>query len=66
MNEIFKESETMEGLNKSELKEFLSLANKDLHFIFDETLYEQIDGVTMRSPTGSILAYAFLVYEENK
>ena len=64
MNELFEESETVEGLNKSEFKEFLSLATKDLHFIFDGTLYEQIDVVTMCYPSGSKLAYAFLVYQE--
>ena len=32
---IFKEFETVEGLNKSEFKEVLSLATKDSQFIFD-------------------------------
>ena len=36
-NELFKESETVEGLSKTEFKELLSLATKDSHFIFDET-----------------------------
>ena len=45
--EFFKESETAEGLSKTEFKELLSLATKDLHFIFDGTLYKQIDGVAM-------------------
>ena len=43
-NEVFKESETVEGLSKTEFKELLSLATKDSHFIFGETLYKQIDG----------------------
>ena len=34
-NELFKESETVEGLSKSEFKELLSPATKDSHFIFD-------------------------------
>ena len=33
-NELFKESETVEGLIKTEFKELLSLATKDSHFIF--------------------------------
>ena len=33
-NEPFQEAETVESLSKSELKEFLPLATKDLHFIF--------------------------------
>ena len=63
-NELFKESETIEGLSKTEFKELLSLATKDSHFIFDGTLYKQIDGVAMGSPLGPTLANAFLVYHE--
>ena len=63
-NERFKESETVEGLRKTEFKELLSLATKDSHSIFDVTLYKQIDGVTMGSRLGLTLANAFLVYHE--
>ena len=49
-NELFKESETVEGLSKTDLKELLSLATKDSYFIFDGTLYKQIDGVAMTPP----------------
>ena len=63
-NELFKESETVESLSKTDFKELLSLATKDSHFIFDGTLYKQIDGVAMGSPLGPTLANAFLVYHE--
>ena len=56
-NELFKESETVEGLSKTEFKELLSLATKDLHFIFDGTLYKQINGVAMGSPLGPTLFF---------
>ena len=46
-NELFKESETVKV--KLEFKELSSLATKDSHFIFDGTLYKQIDGVAMGS-----------------
>ena len=49
-NELFKESETVEGLSKTVFKELLSLATKDSHFIFDGTLYKRIDVATMGSP----------------
>ena len=39
-NELFKESETVEGLSKTDFKELLSLATKDSHLIFDGTLYK--------------------------
>ena len=63
-NELFKKSETVEGLSKTEFKELLPLANKNLHFIVDGTFYKQIDGVGMGSPLGPTLANAFLVYHE--
>ena len=43
-NEPFQETETVEGLSKSEFQVLLSLATKYLHFIFDGTLYKQKDG----------------------
>ena len=49
-NEHFKESETIEGLSKTEFKELLSLATKYSHFIFDRTLYKQINSVAMGPP----------------
>ena len=49
-NELFKESKTIEGLTRAEFKELLSLATKDSHFIFDDTLYKQTDGGAMGSP----------------
>ena len=61
---LFTESETVESLNRTEFKELLSLGTKDSHFIFDVTLYKQIDSVAMGSPLGPTLANAFLVYHE--
>ena len=49
-NELFKESETVEGLSKTEFIELLSLPTKDSHFFFDGTFYKQIDGVAMSPP----------------
>ena len=61
---IFNECDTVEGLNKSEFKELLSLATKESYFIFNELLYKQIDGVAMGSPLGPTLANAFLCFYE--
>ena len=63
-NELFKEPETAVGLSKTEFKELLSMATKESHFLFDGTLYKQIDGMAMDSPLGSTLANAFLVYHQ--
>ena len=45
-------------------KELFSVATKDSHFVFDETLYKQIDDVAMGSPLGPTLANDFLAYHE--
>ena len=49
-NELCQESETIDGLSKTEFKEILSLATKDSHFICNGTLYKQIDGGAMGPP----------------
>ena len=61
-NELFKEPQTVEDVSKSDFKEFLSLATKNLDFIFHRTLYKQIDGVSVSFPLGITLTNAFLVY----
>ena len=63
-NGRFKESETVEGLSKTEFKGLLPLVTKDSHFIFDGKLYKQIDVLAMDSPLGPTLVCAFLVYHE--
>ena len=65
-NELFKESETVERLNKSEFKELLYLATKDSHFSFARTLFKQIDDVAMVSPWALIWLMPFLdCHEKN-
>ena len=63
---ICDQNDSIEGLNKSEFKELLSLATKESYFIFNEILYKQIDGVAMGSPLGPTLANAFLCFYEKK
>ena len=59
-NNLFKNSNIVHGLNKSEFNDLLSLAIKELYFIFNNILYKQIDGVAIGSPLGPSLANAFL------
>ena len=40
------------------------MTTKGLHFIFDGTLYKQIDGVAMGSPLGPSLSNVFLSYHK--
>ena len=64
INQLFENTDTVEGFTKSELKQLLSLATKESYFIFNGLLYKQIDGVAMGSPLGPSLANAFLSYHE--
>ena len=63
---IYDQNDSVEGLNKSEFKELLSLATKESYFIFNQFLYKQIDGVAMGSPLGPTLANAFFCFYEKK
>ena len=56
VNQLFENTDTVEGFTKSELKQLLSLATKESYFIFNGLLYKQIDGVAMGSPLGPSLA----------
>ena len=63
---IYDQNDSIESLNKSEFKELLSLAIKELYFIFNEILYKKIDGVGMGLSLGPTLADAFLCFYEKK
>ena len=63
INELFKSSQTVSGLNKQVL-EMLSLTTKENVILFDQKYYTQIDGVAMGSLFGSTLASIFLCYHE--
>ena len=43
------------------MKEMLLLCTKDVHFLFENEIYRQTDGVAMGSPLGRILAGIFMV-----
>ena len=64
VNQLFENTDTVEGFKKSELKQLLCLATKESYFIFNGLLYKQIDGVAMSSPLEPSLANAFLSYYE--
>ena len=48
------------SFTKIQFKKLLELAVKEIHFIFNDQLYDQIDGVAMGSPLGPILANTFM------
>ena len=58
--------DVIEGINKSEFKNLLSLATQESYFIFNDVLYKQKDGVAMGSPLGPTMANVFLSFYEVK
>ena len=63
---LFDKTDDIHTLNRSQFKELLNLACLDNHFIFNGTMYKQIDGVAMGSPLGPTLAMAFMCFMEDK
>ena len=43
------------------MKEMLLLCAKDVHFLFEDEIYQETDGVAMGSPFGPILPGIFVV-----
>ena len=60
-NAIFKIQTTFHNMSEAGLKSNLSLACKEGYFIFDNLLYQQIDGVSIGSPLGPTLANIFFI-----
>ena len=65
-NLVYNNEDVIEGINKSEFKNLLSLATQESYFIFNHVLYKQKDGVAMGSPLGSTMANVFLSFYEVK
>ena len=64
INQLFENTDTVEGFAKPELKQLLCLGTKESYFIYNGLLYKQTDGEAMGSPLGPSLANAFLSYHE--
>ena len=53
-------------VTKRELKQLFNFATSGTHFIFNGSFYDQVDGVSMGSPLGPVLANLFMRYHEKK
>ena len=65
-NLIYDNVDVIEGINKLEFKNLLSLATQESYFLFNDVLYKQKDGVAMGSPLGPTMANVFLSFYEVK
>ena len=58
---LFKDNDTVQGMNKIEFKKFLELSVKNCFFQFNGKFYEQLDGLGMGLPLGPTFANLFLL-----
>ena len=60
INQLFENTDTVEGFKKSELKQLLCLVTKESYFISKVFFYRQSDGVVTGTLLGTSLANGFL------
>ena len=66
IDDLLCDTNTIQNLDRNDMRELLNLAVYESFFIFDQVMYRQIDGVAMGSPLGAILANEFLCHFEKQ
>ena len=61
LRRIYDNNELYTNISKKEKKELLLLCTKNVHFTFNNKIYQQCDGVAMGSPLGPVIAGIFMV-----
>ena len=61
LQQIYDQKEINTDIPKTTMKETLLLCTKDVHFLFEDEIYQRTDGVAIGSPLGPILAGIFMV-----
>ena len=65
-NTVYSEQDVIQGINKEEFRNLLSLATKESYFVSNKDLYKQKDEVSMGSPLSPTLANSFLCCYKKK
>ena len=63
---VFGRKRKINGLSKSDFRDFLKLKIMGTVFYFNGNYYRQLDGVAMASPLGPAMANVFLCHHEKK
>ena len=66
LNHLYDTENPATTMKREDMKKLLEFATKDSHFLFDDKIYDQIDGVSMGSPLAPLLAEIFLQDFEEK
>ena len=67
LNRTFEErNESFHGLTRDQLKKLLIICTQESHFKFNGKYYDQIDGVSMGSPLGPLMANIFMANFEKE
>ena len=65
LNKLFPlPSSSFNGFDRTDFKKLLDLAVLDTHFLFNDKIYKQIDGMAMGSPLGPTFANIFMCHLE--
>ena len=62
IDDLFCDTNTIQNLDRNDMRELLNLAAYESFFIIDQVMYREVDGVAVGSPLGPILANAFLCH----
>ena len=62
--ELIFQNKANSKISKNELQQLFKFATSGTHFLFKGNFYDQIDGVSMGSPLGPVLANLFMGYHE--
>ena len=65
LNKVYRDKRIRTKLKREQLKKLLEICTKEMHFSYNGTIYQQIDGVAMGSPLGPVLANVFMVELES-
>ena len=66
IDSLYKDDENTPKIPKDVFRKILTIATKESFYMFNNKFYKQIDGVTMGSQLGPVLANIFMCNFENK
>ena len=66
LDKVYKDKLIETKLTRTEMKKLLETCTKEMHFLFNGSVYRQKNGVAMGSPLGPVIANIFMVELERR